>query len=68
MRARVGDRIVVFDNSGDQFTADVRSLGRNQVILSIGERQTISLELKHTLVAGVALPKGDRQRWLVIWG
>jgi 16S rRNA (uracil1498-N3)-methyltransferase len=65
MRAVVGDRVTLFDNSGAEFTAVVERLGRSNIELKIVERQNIDRELPFPLILGVALPKGDRQKWLV---
>jgi len=65
MRASVGDEIVVFDGSGDEFTARIAAAGKKRVQLEITGRREVSRELGFTLVAGAALPKGDRQRVLV---
>lgn len=65
MRARVGDSIALFDDSGDEFTAVVESLGRSNATVQILERRTVNRELPFALTVGVALPKGDRQKWLV---
>jgi len=65
MRAAVGERVTLFDNSGVEFTAVIAKLGRSNVELSITERKVIDRELPFPLIVGVALPKGDRQKWLV---
>jgi 16S rRNA (uracil1498-N3)-methyltransferase len=65
MRGVVGQRITLFDGSGAEFAAIVESLGRSSVALQIVQRQEISRELPFTVTVGVALPKGDRQKWLV---
>ncbi len=65
MRAKPGDEVVLFDGSGDEFPARVDTLRRSEVQLVVLERRTIDRELAHRLILGVALPKGDRQRWLV---
>jgi 16S rRNA (uracil1498-N3)-methyltransferase len=65
LRAKIGDEITVFDGSGDEFTARVSSHSRSEVELEILERRPINRELNFHLTMGVALPKGDRQRWLV---
>jgi 16S rRNA (uracil1498-N3)-methyltransferase len=65
MRARVGDKVTLFDDSGAEFEATVESLGRSDAAVRILERREIDRELPVALVVGVALPKGDRQRWLV---
>jgi len=65
MRCRVGERVTLFDNSGAEFSAVVEALGRNDVALRIDERRIVNRELPFPLAVGVALPKGDRQKWLV---
>jgi len=65
MRARAGDAVTLFDGSGAEFAAVIESLHRTEVELRIVERRTIDRELPFPLTVGVALPKGDRQKWLV---
>ncbi|NQU25902.1 MAG: 16S rRNA (uracil(1498)-N(3))-methyltransferase [Candidatus Nealsonbacteria bacterium] len=65
MRARPGTEIVLFDGSGAEFPARVERLGRAEVELSVLGRDEIDRELPRAVTLAVALPKGDRQRWLV---
>src|SRR5258705_4003661 len=65
MRASVGDEVTLFDDSGAEFKATVETLRRTDAELRIIERREIDRELPFELVVGVALPKGDRQKWLV---
>ena len=65
LRAKPGDEITVFDGSGDEFAATISSVSRSEVGLDITQRRHIDRELGFDLIIGVALPKGDRQRWLV---
>jgi 16S rRNA (uracil1498-N3)-methyltransferase len=65
MRARVGDDVTLFDGSGAEFPARIEQAGRSKVQLAVIARHEIDRELPWPLVLGVALPKGDRQRWLV---
>jgi 16S rRNA (uracil1498-N3)-methyltransferase len=65
MRAKPGDAATLFDGGGDQFAAVVERVGRAEVTLKIIGRETIDRELPYPLTLGVALPKGDRQKWLV---
>jgi 16S rRNA (uracil1498-N3)-methyltransferase len=65
MRASVGDRITLFDGSGAEFAAIVETLRRSEAELRIVERRELDRELPFPLEVGVALPKGDRQKWLV---
>jgi 16S rRNA (uracil1498-N3)-methyltransferase len=65
MRAAVGQQVTLFDNSGAEFPAVIENLNRASVQLRVIERIETSRELPYTLTVGVALPKGDRQKWLV---
>jgi 16S rRNA (uracil1498-N3)-methyltransferase len=65
MRAKVGDRVTLFDGSGAEFAAGITKCGRSEVELCVVERREIDRELPFELVVGVSLPKGDRQKWLV---
>jgi 16S rRNA (uracil1498-N3)-methyltransferase len=65
MRAKIGAEVHIFDGTGSEFVARVDGFTRSQVELSILERLTINRELAFPVVLGVALPKGDRQKWLV---
>ena len=65
MRAGPGDRITLFDNSGDQFEAEIEQVQRQKITLTILSRDPICRELSDHLTLFTALPKGDRQRWLV---
>ncbi len=65
MRAAPGVRVTLFDGGGDEFPAVVERVGRSEVELSVVSRERIDRELPCDLTLGVALPKGDRQKWLV---
>ena len=65
MRCAVGDEVVVFDGSGTAWRARVASIGRDEVMLDMGEAVTASRLTRVPLTLAVALPKGERQKWLV---
>jgi 16S rRNA (uracil1498-N3)-methyltransferase len=65
MRAKVGAKITLFDDSGAEFDAIVEATRRADATVRILERHEIDRELPFDLTLGVALPKGDRQKWLV---
>jgi 16S rRNA (uracil1498-N3)-methyltransferase len=65
LRARIGTQVTLFDGGGAEFAARVRRIGRSTIELDILGRERVNRELPFALVLGVALPKGDRQRWLV---
>lgn len=65
MRAAPGLRVVLFDGRGSEFPATVQEIRRSEAILTADACETIDRELPFTLTLAVALPKGDRQKWLV---
>ncbi|NLF71934.1 MAG: 16S rRNA (uracil(1498)-N(3))-methyltransferase [Candidatus Anammoximicrobium sp.] len=65
LRGKVGDLVTLFDGDGAEFPARITAVGRSSVALAVLARQEVSRELKTQITLGVALPKGDRQRWLV---
>jgi 16S rRNA (uracil1498-N3)-methyltransferase len=65
MRAKTGDRVTLFDGAGWEFEAQVQHVGRSDVRLTIVSGSVVNRELLCDLTLAVALPKGDRQRWLV---
>ncbi|MBX9788392.1 MAG: 16S rRNA (uracil(1498)-N(3))-methyltransferase [Pirellulales bacterium] len=65
MRAKPGAEVTLFDGTGAEFPARVTQAVRERVELSILERRDLNRELSVSVTLGVALPKGDRQRWLV---
>jgi 16S rRNA (uracil1498-N3)-methyltransferase len=65
MRGRPGDRVTLFDGSGAEYAAEVVVTRRDEVELTIVGRDEVDRELGFALSLAAALPKGDRQRWLV---
>jgi 16S rRNA (uracil1498-N3)-methyltransferase len=65
MRGTPGTRLILFDGRGAEFLAEIERIDRSEVRLSILDRQEIDRELPFALTLAVALPKGDRQKWLV---
>ncbi len=65
MRAKPGQRVTLFDGSGAEFEARLEAVGRSSVELAIMDRVEVDRELARRITLAVALPKGDRQRWLV---
>ena len=65
MRAQPGDTFVLFDGSGHEFAATVTTVARKEVDFLVGDRTTPDRELPRPVRLYVALPRGDRQEWLV---
>ncbi|MFM8414062.1 MAG: RsmE family RNA methyltransferase, partial [Planctomycetota bacterium] len=64
LRARVGDTVVLFDGHGRSWPARVTAIGRAEVELATGEPR-VEAPGGRVLTVAVALPKGERQKWLV---
>ena len=65
MRCRVGDEVVVFDVRGTSWRARVASIGRDEAVLELGAAAEEPVAQAAPVTLAVALPKGERQKWLV---
>ncbi|GAA4432886.1 RsmE family RNA methyltransferase [Bremerella cremea] len=65
MRANVGDMVVGFDGVGIEYQIELISVGKKKVIGTVRQQEEVSREAARQLTLAVALPKGDRQRWLI---
>ena len=66
LRAKVGDTVSLFDGKGREWPACVAAIGRDRVELDAGEPAIDPLHPDAIPVTlAVALPKGDRQKWMV---
>lgn len=65
MRAKPGDEVLLFDGKSYEYRARVASAGKNDVRLDILEVMKVDNDPEIDLTAAVALPKGDRQKWLI---
>src|SRR5262245_39006103 len=65
MRLSPGDEVTLFDGTGPEFTARIVAITKHSVQCDIVARHDISRELPCEVSLAVALPKGDRQKWLV---
>lgn len=65
LRAKSGDAIVLFDGSGRDFDARIDKISKSAVECIVEHERTVNRESPISLTLAVALPKGDRQRWLV---
>jgi len=65
MRGKCGDRVELFDGSGWQWSAEIEAVGRNEATLKILGTEEVDLESALALTVGIALPKGDRQKWII---
>lgn len=75
MRASVGDRVELFDGQGHAWRAEIRTVGRGKVELELlrdgrcdedeADQTPTATRDTPTLTIAAALPKGDRQKWMV---
>jgi len=65
LRARVGDAVSIFDGSGREWPARVAAIGRDEVALEAGAPLPRAPLPARPLTLAVALPKGERQKWMV---
>jgi 16S rRNA (uracil1498-N3)-methyltransferase len=65
MRARVGDEVTLFDGSGAEFSGRISEIRKSGVELQVVARHEASRELALDLTLAVALPRGERQKWLI---
>jgi len=65
MRAKPGDDLEVFDGTGCWWPATITGVGRDEIGLEVGEAVSEPAGDGPQLTLAVALPKGDRQKWLI---
>ena len=65
MRAKTGDTVELFDGQGTSWTATVTAIPRNHVSLRLDQKLSETISNKPIITLAVALPKGDRQKWLI---
>lgn len=64
LRAKVGDRIGLFNGQGDEAIAEIVEVRKRSAKLRINDGWTTPPELSQLVIA-TALPKGDRADWLI---
>ena len=64
-RIQPGERVVLLDGSGVDFEAEVLEVRRHEVTLQVLRQQSVNRESPVQLTIAVALPKGDRQHFLI---
>ena len=65
LRAKVGDEVVVFAGQGGEWPARIVRLSRDEAELATGPERRDRADHGPVLTLAVALPKGERQKWLV---
>lgn len=64
-RLGVGDDVVLFDGSGQEFVGKISETAKRSLKVEIVGAEIVSRETNVDLTLAVALPKGDRQKQLV---
>ena len=65
LRARVGDPVTLFNGDGQEFAATINELGKQEILLTLGEASSPVTESAVHTVLGLCLSKGDRFDWAV---
>jgi len=65
LRAQLGEGVTVFDGSGFEWPAVIRQVAKGRVELDLAAPQPGRSESAMSLTLAIALPKGDRQKWLI---
>ena len=65
MRFEVGDSIVLFDGHGTEASCEIVAVSKKRVELTIVQSRTVERSLSTQLTMAVALPKNDRQKFLI---
>ena len=65
LRARVGDTVTLFNGDGQEFAATINKLGKQEILLTLGEASSPTTESAVHTVLGLCLSKGDRFDWAV---
>lgn len=65
MRAKVRDEVILFDGSGVEYVGQLMAVTKKGVEIDFLEPREANRELVREVTLAVALPKGDRQQWLI---
>ncbi len=65
MRVKEGEPLVLFDGSGAEFDTKILAVKKKELTLEILARRLENRESETSIQIAAALPKGERQRWLI---
>ncbi|UXH78141.1 16S rRNA (uracil(1498)-N(3))-methyltransferase [Roseateles amylovorans] len=65
LRLQPGDRVTLFDGSGDEWTAEVTAMSRSEVRVVLRERHAVDRELRPRVTLAVVMPANDRMDGIV---
>ena len=65
LRLQPGGQVLLFDGSGDEWTAEVTAMGRSEVRVVLRERHSVDRELHPSVTLAVVMPANDRMDGIV---
>lgn len=65
LRLRVGASIIIFDGSGMEFHSEITRIAKQQVFVTIKQRQSVNRESPLNVHLGQAIAKGERMDWVI---
>ena len=65
MRFQIGDEMVLFDGAGMEYRANVLTIAKKCLTVKVISASETQRSLKTKISIAVALPKGDRQKFLI---
>ena len=65
MRAKLGDEVVLFDGQGNEFQTQIIELAKKRLTLKRLATTQPQRKLRADITIAAALPKGDRQKFLI---
>lgn len=65
LRLQPGDGITLFDGSGDEWMAEVVTMGRSDVVVRLRVRHLVDRELQQAVTLAVVMPANDRMDGIV---
>ena len=65
LRAKLGDEELLFDGTGREYRGRIERIGRGEIEFVLLETREVNNDPEIELTMAVALPKGDRQKWLI---
>lgn len=65
LRLQPGGEVLLFDGSGDEWTAEVTAMGRSEVRVVLRQRHSVDRELHPPVTLAVVMPANDRMDGIV---
>lgn len=65
LRLQPGGEVLLFDGSGDEWTAEVTAMGRSEVRVVLRQRHSVDRELHPSVTLAVVMPANDRMDGIV---